>query len=122
MGPEGLEEGSSGGLGAREGEKNKIKIATQIMSRKRDWTKPRPLALQSNRPAAPSTVAADNRTDERTPRGRHVWGSGEFSNPDWKGGSGHWLWQVTLARLFLALACVVLFNYALFKKERKKTL
>lgn len=38
-----------------------------------------------------------------------------------RGGSGHWVWRVTPARLFLALACVVLFNYALFKKERKKS-
>lgn len=36
------------------------------------------------------------------------------------GGSGHWEWQVTPARLFLALACVVLFNYAAFENEKNK--
>lgn len=46
------------GWGHVKVEKKKKKKVTQIKSRKRD----RPLALQSDRPAAPSTVAADNRT------------------------------------------------------------
>lgn len=100
-----------------------IIVVTRIMSRKRDQTKPRPLAPQCNSPAAPSTVAADNRMDRRLEAGTS--GGVESLQTQLGGGwrverySGHWEWQVTLARLFLALACVVLFNYALFERERK---
>lgn len=98
-----------------------IRVA-RIMSRKREIG--RSLGCLCNRPAAPSTVAADNRADRRLEAGP----SGGAQSPLTQigrgvaggGGSGQWEWQVTLARLFLALARVVLFNYAPFESQRKK--